>query len=744
MDNILNSTDPNGIVLTYQYNQAGKKTLEKSSDSTSKTIAYSWDISHQNSVYNIMISIDGGTKVKTVYDSLNRAIRTVTYGFKLEEIFEDTIYDANGLILKKSLPYKSYVNEPYFVSFEYDAQYRQIKSIESGYTKNMSNNYSILYTGLNVVKQDTLGGLKILKKNIFDQITSVQDALGSVSYYFYDTLNNLVRIIDPQGSITTMEYNLNNKLIKKYDTYNGATEYEYNAFNEITAIKRSTFTVSFQHDKLGRLIKRSEPEGDTLWFYDTANKGIGRVHKIVSSSISKEFKYDNFSRRVETLDTIQNQIYSVKAKYDTFGRLAAEEYPSGLTVYNCFTLNGYLRAVSLNDSNCESFIWKANEYDALRSILREEYNNGMKTDYTYNSFNQITSIVSQISNSLARKLEYAYDLKKNLVKKIDYDFRGKDIINKYSYDTLDRLTGGSTFERVQNVEKMTQYSSWNYDSIGNLLYSNDNKEKFYEYSLDKPQQVVKVGDESINYDSNGNVIKTSAYQIDWTSFSKPMNISVNQTLMQFSYGPNRERVTKKSEKLTVHYVNNFYEKWIVTENNTVTTSEKFYIKVLNKIIAMKIVTNSSENLFYLNLDAFGSVESINDNGGKLLIKYNYTAFGYRGVSYSNVTSEIKAIFNLGFSSNDYIDSDRLINFNGRIYDSVLNRFLNPDPFIQEPYNIQNLNRYSYGLNNPFKYNDPSGFFFGKLFKIIKNPMFILAVVAAVATAGGKKKLFFRS
>ena len=35
----------------------------------------------------------------------------------------------------------------------------------------------------------------------------------------------------------------------------------------------------------------------------------------------------------------------------------------------------------------------------------------------------------------------------------------------------------------------------------------------------------------------------------------------------------------------------------------------------------------------------------------------------------------------------------IIYFNGRIYDSVLNRFLNPDAYIKEPYNIQNLNRY---------------------------------------------------
>lgn len=48
--------------------------------------------------------------------------------------------------------------------------------------------------------------------------------------------------------------------------------------------------------------------------------------------------------------------------------------------------------------------------------------------------------------------------------------------------------------------------------------------------------------------------------------------------------------------------------------------------------------------------------------------------------------------------------------NGRLYDPVLGRFLSPDNYVQEPFNTQNLNRYSYCLNNPVKYTDPSGNF----------------------------------
>ncbi len=45
-----------------------------------------------------------------------------------------------------------------------------------------------------------------------------------------------------------------------------------------------------------------------------------------------------------------------------------------------------------------------------------------------------------------------------------------------------------------------------------------------------------------------------------------------------------------------------------------------------------------------------------------------------------------------------------------MYDPVVARFLSVDPFVQFPENAQSYNRYSYALNNPLKYTDPSGFF----------------------------------
>ncbi len=50
-----------------------------------------------------------------------------------------------------------------------------------------------------------------------------------------------------------------------------------------------------------------------------------------------------------------------------------------------------------------------------------------------------------------------------------------------------------------------------------------------------------------------------------------------------------------------------------------------------------------------------------------------------------------------------------MHMNGRVYDPRLARFTSADPIVQDPYNPQSWNRYSYVLNNPLKLTDPTGF-----------------------------------
>jgi hypothetical protein len=84
--------------------------------------------------------------------------------------------------------------------------------------------------------------------------------------------------------------------------------------------------------------------------------------------------------------------------------------------------------------------------------------------------------------------------------------------------------------------------------------------------------------------------------------------------------------------------------------------------------------------------------------------------------------------------------------NGRVYDPQIGRFLSADPYIQSPYNTQSYNRYSYVMNNPLKYTDPSGYLWNP-FKAVakawrglwrgikKYGRVVVAAVIAYYTAG---------
>jgi RHS repeat-associated protein len=101
----------------------------------------------------------------------------------------------------------------------------------------------------------------------------------------------------------------------------------------------------------------------------------------------------------------------------------------------------------------------------------------------------------------------------------------------------------------------------------------------------------------------------------------------------------------------------------------------------------------------------GSIVSITDNNGTVVFKAAYDAWGKQTAT----TGTFK--FHRGYTGHEHLPEFSLINMNGRMYDPLLGRFLSPDPFVQRPDFSQSFNRYSYCLNNPLLYIDPSGEWF---------------------------------
>ncbi len=160
-------------------------------------------------------------------------------------------------------------------------------------------------------------------------------------------------------------------------------------------------------------------------------------------------------------------------------------------------------------------------------------------------------------------------------------------------------------------------------------------------------------------------------------------------------------------------------------DSTGTTTEKHYIgdfAVVTRTSPIVGAGNLATN--YLHRDNLGSVDAITDEAGTVIQRMSFDAWGKRRetnwtpLSETAIVNFNTTITNRGFTGHEQLDSVGLVHMNGRVYDAELGRFLSADPHVQETHNLQNWNRYSYVLNNPLSYTDPTGFFFKKLFRAV--------------------------
>ncbi len=129
--------------------------------------------------------------------------------------------------------------------------------------------------------------------------------------------------------------------------------------------------------------------------------------------------------------------------------------------------------------------------------------------------------------------------------------------------------------------------------------------------------------------------------------------------------------------------------------------------------------------FYL-MDHLGSTDLVTDATGAVIEHTEHVPYG--AIARHDGPADLPH----KFTGQRQDGVNGLVLFPARPYDPELGRFLQPDPFVQDPSDPQTLNRYSYVRNNPVNFVDPSGNF--SLMKLIAG--IVLAFVAVVAAVVG--------
>ena len=209
--------------------------------------------------------------------------------------------------------------------------------------------------------------------------------------------------------------------------------------------------------------------------------------------------------------------------------------------------------------------------------------------------------------------------------------------------------------------------------------------------------------------ANGNMQTVTGAQtasMTWTAFNLPDTLTQGGTSSAFAYDADQHRTHQtRGDGSKLAYIGDDWERDI----NGSTTTDSFYLFTpLGRTVELVYVNGAASATRYYLTDHLGSVDTV-VTGSSIASpeRLSYDAWGVRRLS-DWTTGTVTTTIRHGFTDHEMLDGLGLVHMNGRIYNPALGRFLSADPINQDIYNTQTYNAYSYVLNNPLSYKDPTG------------------------------------
>lgn len=374
----------------------------------------------------------------------------------------------------------------------------------------------------------------------------------------------------------------------------------------------------------------------------------------------------------ETRTVSDDGTYQFKYAYNASNQLVQTTYPGNFIVKYTYDKYGNKIQTTANDK----IVYQVDGYDGLET--KTSFLNKYTTTFTLDSRGFKSDIVLKNGSTVLDQFKMNYEgATGNLLSRT----RNSLSEETFGYDNLDRLVS------VKVGTKETMHIK--YAENGNITSKTGIGQ--YYYDAERPHAVSSV-------DNTDNLISTQDCTTQFNDLNKISSLQEKGKVMTIDYGPDLERcfsILKQDNTILrkVTYMDD-YEK--VVANGV--TREFYYLD--GDVIVIR--QNGTVHAYQSFKDNLGSILSVIDENGSKVFSAEYDAWGKQTVSV-NTIGLIR-----GYGSHEMLNEFCLINMNGRVYDPVLGRFLSPDKYIQEGDNSQNYNSYSYCLNNPLKYTDPSG------------------------------------
>jgi RHS repeat-associated protein len=502
-----------------------------------------------------------------------------------------------------------------------------------------------------------------------DRVTSTVDSLGHASSVVWNSLGQKRQVCDPDSGCSEFIYYPNGQVWTKTDALGQQIEFLYDVIGR-PAIDlhrdvdgKQTRTITTTHDSIGG-VRQGMSLGRRVHVFDSQSGG----------NLSWNGSYDSMGRVVSETTCILGKCLSFAEEFDVGGRASSTTYPDGERVAYEYDSADQLDAVP---SYADRLVYRSDgQIDSI------SFSNGVTQNYKYEP--QRRWITGQGLKGPAGTLfsaTYSHDLTakvtfQSLVNPSSVDLR-------FTYDDLNRLTS-ATSSAAPNLDQ-----SFEYDQIGNITYNS----MVGSYLYTDPRHVHAVTETSgplsseYSYDAIGNLLDGRGLHIRWDSDGRPVELSnaSSGATVEYVYNDAGQRVAKRSAGGWVRYFGQYAE---LSAKDELT---KYYYAGTRRI-----AKSGPNGVNFYHQDYLGSTRVVTDSRGKVVSRFNYAPFG--SATHGN---------RFGFTDQESDDESDLIYMDSRYYDPVIARFVSADTIVPSG-SPQTLNRYSYVMNSPLNYVDPSG------------------------------------
>ena len=455
-------------------------------------------------------------KIRQIRDAKDRVVVNYRYDKKLgkpirvRDMADNEIYyqyDRNGNMVKVSRsPGFDGNDRQYLMRIGYNASGDAVKFDRLNAEGKAVLNTRVSYNGNHEITRVSNGETSTsISYNNFGLQSQVTDTFLNATSYRYDKFNRLASVTVPNG-------------VK--------THYQYNADGLVSHISRTC-----PADDIADAVKvgKQPPKGS-----------LGGEYMLSSIKIS----YNADGQPVSIADT-QGRVKTLDR--DEMGRIIKEHFPNKTTNAYEYTVTGQVSKVLDSRDNPIRFKW-----NKFGKVEQKKTAAGQYTDYVYNDYGQLESIVSRFSkkNSVDREIKYTYndldrltavDYGNGQKKTFVYDSWGKPlkavstngdtrraVSNKY--DEFDRVVKSIETvlvkDKAQSAVKRTYaYSPYGkrtrltvttYGLTGGKMTKQDVIKNTWEYN--KFGQLVKItkGKDVVEYlyNRHGKVLKRTANAMD--------------------------------------------------------------------------------------------------------------------------------------------------------------------------------------------------------------------------------------